>query len=86
MTNDTKCIAGNWRYRRYAYLQRSNPARFGKFGLLEATSYANAKQWLGAGFRIKTVWLSQDEQTNEGDKDRVWDIVRLTFAITPTDS
>jgi len=85
MTDMKWCIGGNWRYRRYAYVKRSNQTRFGSFGLLEATSYENAKQHLGSTFRIKSVWITEDEHENSCDKDRVWEIVKSAFRISQTE-
>ena len=53
-------ICGNTMFRRFAYVHKKDNQ---KFGLLEATDKANAREYLGRDFLIKETWLSVDEET-----------------------
>lgn len=52
-------ICGNTMFRRFAYVHKKDNQ---KFGLLEASDKANAREYLGRDFMIKETWLSLDEE------------------------
>ena len=54
----------------YAYIDQRHSE---DFGLLEAVSYADARRYLGATYRIKAIWMLTSEflrVEDDGDKKR----------------
>lgn len=54
----SRIIDGVLMEKRYAYLSKTNPDRF---GILMALDYQNAKDHLGGNFWIKTIWINSDQ-------------------------
>ena len=73
---NTRLRGGNFIYRRFAYLNKSDHR---DFGLLEATNAKDARRWLGKRYYVRQVWLSESEYQFAGDRDRQWEIVSLVF-------
>lgn len=78
MTERTRLVCGNLRYRRYAYLKKDD---YSIFGLLEAVNYKDAKKHLGSHFFIRKTWLNQNEENaaRSMDKSKMWPIVQSIF-------
>lgn len=53
-----RIIDGVLMEKRFAYLSKTNPDRF---GILMALDYQNAKDHLGGNFWIKTMWINSDQ-------------------------
>jgi len=70
-------------FRRFAYLSKTDHH---KFGLLEASSMADARRHLGPGVHVKITWLNADEESNLLDRERRWEIVKSIFAMSETGS
>lgn len=73
---NTKIIAGNLMFRRFAYLHKKDHDRF---GLLEASDSKNARQHLGSQFHIRQTWLTTNEEHNTDCRERKWEIVASIF-------
>ena len=65
-------ICGNTMLRRFAYVHKKDNQ---KFGLLEATGKANAREYLGRDFMIKETWLSMASSEFERKVQRILRIV-----------
>lgn len=77
MTTNERYVGGHIQHRRFAYLHKKDRDRF---GLLLATDYSNARDYLGSGFYIRQTWLTSDEEYDIGlDRERRWEIVSSIF-------
>lgn len=73
---NTRLRGGNFIYRRFAYLNKSDHR---DFGLLEATSHKEARRWLGKSFHIRQVWLSENEYARVTHRELQWEIISSVF-------
>jgi len=77
MSSNERVIGGNRQVRRFAYLHKKDHDRF---GILEAVSYRDARDYLGKGYYCRTTWLTDDEARSAEDSgERRWEIVSSVF-------
>ena len=76
-SSNERVVGGIHQVRRFAYLHKKDHDRF---GLLEAVSYRDARNYLGKGCYCRTTWLTRDEARSAEDSgERRWGIVSSIF-------